>query len=293
MPKVDKNFLSVGEFAKLSRSTKATLWHYDKIGLLSPVSRGEDSKYRYYRSEQITSVNFIRTFQSLGMSLDEIKGLKGTISPKTAEQFFSLQLKKIDAKIDEWIHTKKLVLAFQNSITSVADINEEEITVRYMPAEAIILGGLNDYSRGRDGFDALLSFYQAMSQQCIAVDLNYSVGGVISKERSVNGDFAHPDRMYFCNPDGHDRKPAALYAIGYNRGWYGQGKELYKRLLEYVEKNDYEICGDFYEEHPLNEICMGDNNNYLMKAMVPIQKKRVRKTSKTVDGMSLQNTGKE
>ncbi|MCL2679248.1 MAG: hypothetical protein FWF18_03040, partial [Dehalococcoidia bacterium] len=42
----------------------------------------------------------------------------------------------------------------------------------------------------------------------------------------------------------------------------------------------YEICGDFYEEYPLNEICMGDNRNYLVRVMVPIRKKRGKKASK-------------
>ncbi|MCL2679536.1 MAG: hypothetical protein FWF18_04560, partial [Dehalococcoidia bacterium] len=68
-----------------------------------------------------------------------------------------------------------------------------------------------------------------------------------------------------------------LYAIGYNRSWYNQGRELFGQLLEYIEKNNYEICGDFYEEYPLNEICMGDNRNYLVRVMVPIRKKRGKK----------------
>ncbi|MCL1885473.1 MAG: MerR family transcriptional regulator [Dehalococcoidia bacterium] len=281
MAKGNKHFLSVGEFAKLSRTTKATLWHYDKIGLLSPVSRGEDSKYRYYRSEQTTTVHFIRTFQLLGMSLEEIKNLKTTLNPKTAEKFFMRQLETINMKIDEMVRTKKLILTLKKSMESVANINEKEITAQYMPEEAIILGGLNDYSRGRDGYDALLSFYHEMSKQHTEVDLNYSVWGILSKESILREDYVHPDRLYFYNPDGHDRKPAALYAIGYNRSWYGEGGELYKRLLAYIEKNGYEICGDFYEEHPLNEICIGDANNYLMRVMVPIRKKRGKKTVKS------------
>ncbi|MCL2474885.1 MAG: MerR family transcriptional regulator [Chloroflexi bacterium] len=282
MARKNDGFLSVNEFAKLTRTTKATLWHYDKIGLLSPVSRGKYNDYRYYRNEQMTSINFIRTFQAVGMSLEEIKSLKGNLNPKTADEFLAHQLEKIDAKIDEWVRTKKLVITTKNIINSVANINEKEITVQYMPAEAIILGELNDYSRGRDGYDVLLSFHQMMSKQCHEVDLNYLVCGILSVERIMQGDYVHPDRCYFKNPDGHDRKPAALYAIGYNRGWYGKGGDLYKRILTYIEKNDYEICGDFYEEHPLNEICMGDDNNYLMKVMVPIQKKGTKKMSNSL-----------
>ena len=271
--------LSVGEFARISRTTKAALLHYGKIGLLSPSMRDKDSKYRYYRAEQLTSINFIRTFQALGMSLDEIKGFQKTLNPKTAEKFYALQLDKIDAKIDELVRTKKLLLTLQQSMQSVADIKEKEITVQFMPAEAIILGGLNDYSRGRDDYDVLLSFHQEMSKLYPSVDLNYPVWGIFSKERVLRGEWRRPNRMYLYNPAGHDRKPASLYAIGYNRSWYNQGRELFGQLLEHIEKNNYEICGDFYEEYPLNEICMGDNRNYLVRVMVPIRKKRGKKAS--------------
>jgi DNA-binding transcriptional MerR regulator len=280
MTRKDTGLLSVNKFAKLTRTTKAAILHYDKIGLLSPVSRGEDNNYRYYRREQLASVNFIRTFQALGMPLDEIRELKQTLNPKTAEKFYTLQLEKINTKIEEWIQAKKLVLTLQKSMDSVANINEKEITVQFMPAEAITLGGLNDYSRGRDGYDVLLSFYQEMSKQYPNIDLNYTVWGILTKERVVQKDWARPDRLYFNNPDGHDRKPAALYAIGYNRSAYGLGGELYERLLKYIENNGYLICGDFYEEHPLNEICEGSADKYLMRVMVPIRKKRGKRASK-------------
>ena len=264
--------LSISEFAELSRTTRDTLRHYDRIGLLSPMSRGENN-YRYYCSSQLAVINVIRTLQVTGMTLEEIKKLKDIRTPELADEVFTQQIDKIDAVIDEWIQAKKLVLTLQKNIHSVKEISTEEITVQFMQAEAIVLGESNDYSKGQNDYDALLCFYKSIHQKYPDYNLNYSVWGVFSQNRIKNLDWVWPDRYYFNNPEGHDLKPAALYAIGYKRGGYGQNDDLYKRILSYIDANGYEICGDAYEEYPLNEVCVIDDTDYMMRVMISVRKK--------------------
>ncbi|MCL1887854.1 MAG: hypothetical protein FWF96_03160, partial [Kiritimatiellaeota bacterium] len=104
-------------------------------------------------------------------------------------------------------------------------------------------------------------------------DLNYSVWGTFSEKRVKSGDWVWPDRYYFYNPEGRDRRPAALYAIGYTRGGYGQCGGLYKRLIHYINEHGFEICGDAYEEYPLNEVCITDSSNYLIRLMITVREK--------------------
>ena len=271
----NKGFFSVNGFAVFSRTTRDTLLHYDKIGLLSPVSRGVNN-YRYYSTGQLAIINVIRTLQKLGMSLDEIKNLKDSRTPATVSEFFTQHIESIDEKIDGWVRAQKLLFTLRKVINSVEDIDEKNITVQFTPAEAIMLGEINDYSRGRNDFDALLSFYHMMNERYPDLDLNYPVWGLFSEERIKSGDWTWPDRYYFFNPEGRDRKPAATYAIGYIRGGYGQGGELYTRLTDYIEQNGYEICGDAYEEYPLNELCVNDAQDYLIRVMITVRKKTKR-----------------
>jgi len=102
--------------------------------------------------------------------------------------------------------------------------------------------------------------------------MNYPVWAMFSEYRIKNRDWKWSDRYYFFNPEGHDKKPAALYAVGYTRGGYGQSHELYTCMLDYIDANGYEICGPAYEEYPLNEICVTDDNNYLMRVMITVCK---------------------
>ncbi|MCL2425228.1 MAG: MerR family transcriptional regulator [Oscillospiraceae bacterium] len=271
---------SIKEFAEFSRTTRDTLRHYDKIGLLSPAIRGEN-KYRYYNNAQLSVVNVIRTLQESGMTLDEIKKFIDTRTPELTDEVFSRQVKKIDEIIEEWINAKKLLQTLRKTIRSAKDVDENKVSIEFVPAEAIILGDINDYSRNRNVIDALLSFYKKTREEYPDLSLNYSVWGKYSEKRIKQADWVWPDRFYFYNPEGHDRKPAAMYAIGYKRGGYGQSDDLYKRIIEYIDKNGFEICGDAYEEYPLNEVCMTDDKNYLMRVMITVREKGGRETSRS------------
>jgi len=273
-----KGVFTVNEFAVFSRITRDTLIHYDKLGVLTPMSRGENN-YRYYSGGQLAVVNVIRTLQALGMSLEKIKSLKDKMTPSFVNEVLEQQNEEIEQKLEEWIRAKKLLFTLRKTINSALDVDESKITIQFLPAEAIILGDLNDYSRGRKDYDALLSFYHDISAKYPDLDLNYPVWGFFSENRIKQGDWVWPDRYYFYNPEGRDKKPAALYAIGYTRGGYGQGGKLYGRIVDYIAKNGYEICGDSYEEYPLNEVCITNNTNYLIRVMIPVCKTKTGKSA--------------
>jgi len=266
-------FFSVSEFAKLSRTTRNTLHHYDAIGLLSPISRGEDNNYRYYSGEQLALINVVRILQASGMSLAEIKALKDLRTPELMDEIFARQREKIDEKIAEWGRAEKLLFTFQKLIRSVQGIDEGSMTIQFLPPEAIVLGDLNDVSRGRSDYDALMTFHRAIRKKFADLDLNYPVSAVFSEEQIKRGDYERPERFYLCSPEGRDRRPAALYAIGYARGWYGQTDELYERMVQFIDQNGFEICGDAYEEYPLNGICIVDPKNYLIRIMITVREK--------------------
>ena len=276
----ERGLFSISDFAEFTRTTRDTLLHYDRIGLLSPAVRGENN-YRYYSSTQHAIVNVIRTFQQLGMSLEEISGLRDRRTPELANMVFEKQIEEIDKKIEEWVRARKLLLTLKKAIDSASDVDESAITIKFMPAEAIILGEINDYSRGRNDHDALLTFYNDVSIKYPGTDLNYPVWAMCSQDRIKQKDWSYPDRFYFYNPEGYDRRPAGLYAIGYKRGGYRPNDDLYERIVKYIDTHGYEICGDAYEEYPVNEICAIDDNDYLIRVMITVKEKDKESVEKT------------
>ena len=60
-----------GEFARLCQTTKETLRHYDRIGLLKPVTTAQNG-YNLYSPLQIADFFLIVALQNSGCSLHEI-----------------------------------------------------------------------------------------------------------------------------------------------------------------------------------------------------------------------------
>ena len=268
----ENGLFSISEFAKYARTTRDTLLHYDRIGLLSPSSRRENN-YRYYSANQLLTISVIRSLQQLGMSLEEIRELKNRRTPELSEEMLEKQIAEIDKKIEDWTRARKLLITLRKMIRSVKDIKDDEVIFCNLPAEAIMLGDLNDYSNNRIFYDAFLDFYHNMSKLNPKLDLNYPVWAIHSEENIRQGNFYEPDRFFFYNPDGHDKKPAGLYAVSSKHGGYGDTRELYEKFINSIDAKGYEICGYIYEEYPLNETCVADYNNYVLRVMAPVREK--------------------
>jgi len=267
-----KGIFSVSAFAKYSRTTKDTLLHYDRIGLLSPALRGANG-YRYYSPSQLALVNVIRTLQQLGLTLCEIKELIDIRNPENFDITFEQQMKKIDDKIRELLDTKHLLGTLHNNIQTGLKVDEDSLSFEYLEEEAIIMGDLNDYSDGKNDYDALNIFYENIHEKYPDLNLNYPVWGAFAKERIRKRDWKYPDRFYFYHPMGDEVRPASLYAIGYTRGGYGNCGDLYERLLDFIDINEYEISGYSYEEYILNEISIINDKNYLIRVMVAVKER--------------------
>ena len=266
-----KEIFSIYDFAKFARTTRDTLLYYDKIGLLSPESRG-DNNYRFYSHGQLSVINLIRTFKTLGMPLSEIKRLNNKRTPDLTDQLLGNQLNLINEEIDALIRARKLLKLLKETIHSHLDIDETKITVQSFPERAIVLGRQNDYSGGKNDYDALFEFYSDCHEKYPDLDLNYPVWALFSEERIRRQDWTWPDRYYFFGIEGYDKIPAAQYAVGYTRGGYGGAHDLFIRLLDYIETNGLIICGPAYQEYPLNEICVLEEKDYLIRVTIPVKR---------------------
>lgn len=63
----------IGEITKILGVTRKTLLVYEDIGLLTPAVKDENSGYRYYTADNMSQIRSIRSLQTLGLSLAEIK----------------------------------------------------------------------------------------------------------------------------------------------------------------------------------------------------------------------------
>ena len=130
-------YLTTGEFAKLAGVSKHTLFHYDKIGLLSPEIKLSENQYRYYSISQLELLEIITLLKELDMPLSEIKSY---LDNRTTSLFIELLTKeqtlireKIQAmqQMERWIQ-EELTLLHNVSASALDDISVIHFPAKYM-----------------------------------------------------------------------------------------------------------------------------------------------------------------
>lgn len=62
-------FFTIREVSKYTNIPISTLRYYDKVGLLSPAFKNDDTNYRYYTPMQIITLKVINHMRHLGFSI--------------------------------------------------------------------------------------------------------------------------------------------------------------------------------------------------------------------------------
>ena len=97
--------LKIGELAKQTGLSVGTLRYYSDLGLLQPVTRGQNG-YRYYSQDAGQQVEFIKKSQALGFTLEEIKQIldvrdRGEQPCSLVKSLLNRKIKQIQVQIEQ------------------------------------------------------------------------------------------------------------------------------------------------------------------------------------------------
>lgn len=101
------NRLLIGQMARLNHTTLATLRHYDKVGILSPVYVNPETGYRYYDVQQCLVFHMIQHHKALNMSLKEIKEILRRKDYDFLEQIYKKKLDEVNQALAEFEFRKE------------------------------------------------------------------------------------------------------------------------------------------------------------------------------------------
>ena len=104
-----KNYFSIGEAAKAANTTKETLRHYDRIGLVKQSKKDEWTNYRYYTEQDIVRLNTVRALQLMDLSLQEIKTVLEYDDLEKIIDFLAQAEKKADEKMAALQYSKSKI----------------------------------------------------------------------------------------------------------------------------------------------------------------------------------------
>ena len=101
---------SIGQLAKLSKTTVRTLLYYDEIGLLKPSNLSEGG-HRYYDEQDVETLHNILTLKELGFELETIKGILLDQS-KSSRELLEMRLEMIQQEQEQLNNKKQKIKAF-------------------------------------------------------------------------------------------------------------------------------------------------------------------------------------
>lgn len=135
-----EQFYSTGQFAKLCGVKKQTLFHYDDIGLLSPIQIA-DNGYRQYSYRQYETFLLITCLKEAGMSLKQIKAFLALEDDKTRSARIAEVMRVLNGRIEHLVNVKRVLESTFGAMDpgASADEGKPDLEVVSKPAESFWL----------------------------------------------------------------------------------------------------------------------------------------------------------
>ena len=234
--------LKIGEFSALSHTTVKALRFYEKEGLLMPASVDEWTGYRFYETSQLETAAKIKSYRQLGLSIEEIRRI---FSGEDAGEILS-------AKAQQLRQLKQNTELQLSVIEFILEGNEMkyQVTVKEIPemivysAEAVL-----------EKYSDCMQWIPSVGAECLELNpglkcaeppyefCEYPDG----EYKETNIKIRHNEAVVTFGKENEHIKfrtlPAAKVLSIYHKGAYDAIGEAYAFLMEYAEKNGYEIAG--------------------------------------------------
>lgn len=275
----EKGFYQIGEVSKLCNISIKTLRYYDEIELLIPEKTDLHSGYRYYSNKQLTLVLVIKHFKEAGFSLKEIKQLLGRENLEYNKTKIKEKCKEIDDKINDLIRMKeKLNFCLYEGKKQEHTKKEAQIEIKYIPETYIA------YLRS-PGVISVDEFTIKYCRLMSLIEKNkfHTTKNVMALYYNSCIEFENNDKQEYdievCAQvsetkeiPGLVRKFGGFKAVSsIHYGSYDNMIEVYRKMIEYINKNGYEMCGPAIDNYIVDIISTCDENNYVTELLIPIK----------------------
>lgn len=272
-------WFSTGDFAKLNKVSKRTLFYYAEEGIFRP-EKIDDNGYHYYSKQQLHEFYLIRSLRKIGVSIHE---LKEYLSFKSPDRLMALLEPKQQQMEKDLQHKVRLNIFLKNKIQLLNEslnVQTNKITIQYLPSMPMFI---SDPLKGDKGGDDR-QHYLEHAQICLDNNLGigYPIGAMLSKESMQNGEFTsysyyftHTSNTYFSQNYMHAHeflRPAGYYAVCYANGAHELSPTVYPNLLKFIKDHHFEIDDFSYENALFDSLCTNCVQEHLACLMIKLKK---------------------
>ncbi|WP_307892068.1 MerR family transcriptional regulator [Bacillus swezeyi] len=266
-----KKYFTTGEFAKLCRIKKQTLFHYDEIGLFSPEIKKENG-YRYYSYNQFELFQVINLFKEVGVPLKEIKALLKGKTPGRIVPLLKEKSAEIENEIKKLKYLQKIIQTKVTLTEQALETDFSSVSFQYLDEEKFMISRNTLHLPERKYIAAISELIHYVESH--ALNEGYPVGGIFSREQILKKDFYNYNHFYIKVKEGKDKindhvRPKGLYVVGYQKD--EKVENTYNRMIQFIEKNGMQIGEYAYEEYMLDEVMVDGFENQITKILLQVK----------------------
>lgn len=274
---IDKELFRIGDVAKMFHLSVGTLRHYEQSGLLMPEYTDPETGYRYYSIRQFEMLTAIRYLRALDMPLDEISEFLKNRDTDVIVEKLKTQKEIIAAKREELSVIDRKI---DNRIRQIEDARNSEI-------DKISIVKLPEYRdvivRDTLSWNSYLflepSIRQIERNQRVPISFLGKVGVGVSRENLISGKFESYDLVFLTldREDEYDGEtvttPAGTYVRVRFNGSHGKSPQYYKKVIDFIHKEELTICGFSREVTLIDNGFTNDEKQFVTEISVPILEK--------------------
>lgn len=267
-----KKGLKIGEFARVCRTTKETLLHYERKGVLYPKYVANNG-YREYGMEQYMDFCLVSLLRQAGGTLGEIKDRRKAGSRNGYLDFLKDRMAFLQSEqrllARRLALLSRLVAMAEEAAASDFDVlffeERKQETIRFYPV------GAHQVMDGETAMERYAEFLLESLAEENRVDL--PLGTIISREEVINGHFRMAYFFFTAdkNKKGNLRKiPAGRYACIFHRGGIGSHENAFAWMLKEIDKAGLPILGDMYVCDKMSYVLQDTSPDYVAKYMIRV-----------------------
>ncbi|MDP4092336.1 MAG: MerR family transcriptional regulator [Bacillota bacterium] len=269
--------IKIGDFARLNKVTVKTLRYYDSLGLLQPEKVDNASGYRYYSTNQMIRLDRINILKYAGFSLDEISLiLNKDLDPKQFLMLLELKHAEITDNIkkeqEKLSRVKDLIYMYEQGIYSI------KYDIEIKPIEPMLVATIREtipaYSEQGRLWKELMEHIIKHNGEAVPPFMTiYHNSG--PNEESVDAEVIKPivgelpetDRIKVRILEGIVEMASLVH-----KGAFESLHLAYKTLLDWIERNNYEIIGSPRELYHKYDWKSDYSNDNITEIQFPVRK---------------------
>ncbi|URJ62505.1 MerR family transcriptional regulator [Paenibacillus polymyxa] len=263
--------LTSGQFAKVMGISKDTLFHYDRLGILSPEFKAENG-YRYYSINQMDVFKVISILKELEMPLKEIKEYLNKRSPQELIVLLGKEEAMLNSKIKQ-LQKMKSIISEKKRITQAAtEIISTDIIIEEKKEEFLVVTGADPYTNDISIYDSMIKHEKYLN--IYSIDASHTVGWMRDTKRVLANETFNYDYLFTRVSKKSNylnfKREKGTYLIAYHTEGYSSVCDTYDRIINYAKDKSIELQGFFYEDVLLDDLSVRGYEEYLIKISVQI-----------------------